>query len=386
MTIYIDVSSAVHQRAGMARYSASLARTLIAGHGNKQSWGLFYNSASPVVSPLGLADVPTRTVRAGYKPWRLAVLLGQLAGLSFDRLMPDAQLFHATEHLLPRFTTFPTVLTVHDLIYHLFPAYHRRLNYWYLKAAMPVFVRRADALITISQSSKRDLMRVYGVDEDKISVIYEAASKHFSPCSPAHVAQVKARYSLPDQYLLALGTIEPRKNLIRLVQALHSLRRQHPNLRLVIVGRPGWMYQEFFQHLEKLPDPNAVLLSGFVPDNDLPAVICGAQAYVLASLYEGFGLPILEAMACGTPVVSSRTSSMPELGGDAVLYFDPTDTAEMAHQIGRVLSENELADDMRKKGLAQAARFSWERTADETLAVYRQVLARHENESSHTSV
>jgi glycosyltransferase involved in cell wall biosynthesis len=375
MTTYIDVSSAVHQRAGMARYAASLARTLITRGGSAHRWGLFYNSASPVTAPLGLLGTPARSVRAGYKPWRMAVWLGHLLGIRFDSMLPDGELFHATEHLLPNFRSIPTVLTVHDLIYNLFPAYHRRLNYWYLNAAMPVFIRRADAVVTISQSSKRDLMRVYNVPENKITVIYEAASPHFGPCSTEQVAHAKRRYSLPDRYLLALGTIEPRKNLLRLVQALQILRRQDPTLCLVIVGRPGWMYQDFFQHLEQLPDPKAVLLSGFVPDSDLPAVISGAQVYVLASVYEGFGLPILEAMACGTPVVCSKTSSMPELGGSAASYFDPTNTGDMAYQIGQVLGSQPMRDSMRVRGIAQAALFSWERTADETLAVYDRVLA-----------
>ncbi len=377
MTIYIDVSAAVHQRAGIARYAESLARTLLTDYGQERQFGLFYNRDRQARPLLGLENVLTRTVRAGYKIWRMAVWLGQLAGTGFNRLLPDAELFHATEHLLMPLRGVPTVLTVHDLIYHLFPAYHKRLNYWFLNAAMLLFVQRADALITISESSKRDLMRIYGVTEEKITVIYEAASPDFQPVPAERVAKVKARYGLPERYLLALGTIEPRKNLIRLVAALRALRQQDPVLSLVIVGSAGWLYQDFFQNLEKLDDPRAVLLSGYVPDADLPAVISGATVYVLASFYEGFGLPILEAMACGTPVACSNTSSMPELGGDAARYFDPQDTQDMTAAIAAVLDNADLRAEMRERGLAQAARFSWQRAAKETLAAYERVLAKH---------
>ncbi|MGB9879548.1 MAG: glycosyltransferase family 4 protein [Anaerolineae bacterium] len=380
MAIYLDISAAVHQRAGLARYAQGLAHALLTHYGQNYRFGFFYNGAGPAAITSVLPDlppgVPVRTVRAGYKPWRMAVWLGQLAHIGFNRLIPDAELYHATEHLLMPLHDIPSVLTVHDLVYHLFPAYHKRLNYWFLNNAMPLFVRRASALITISESSKRDLMRIYGVPEEKITVVYEAAAPIFRPATPEQIAEVKARYGLPERYLLALGTIEPRKNLIRLVGALRLLRQKDPKLALVIVGSAGWLYQDFFQMLEKLDDPKAVLLSGYVPDEDLPAVISGAEAYVLASLYEGFGLPILEAMACGTPVVCSNTSSMPELGGDAARYFDPQDTFDMVAAIGAVLEDADLRAEMRKKGLAQAARFSWQRAAEETLTVYERLLAK----------
>ena len=375
MALYIDVSAATHERAGMGRYAENLAHALVRYHGQEHEFGLFHNRDGQVRPPSSIPGVATRTVRAGYKPWRMAVWLGQIAGVGFNRLLPDAELFHATEHLLMPLQGVPTVLTVHDLIYRLFPAYHKRLNYWYLNAAMPLFVKRADAIITISESSKRDLMRVYGVPEAKITVIYEAASPVFRPPPTERVAEVRARYGLPERYLLALGTIEPRKNLIRLVSALRLLRQTDPELCLVIVGSTGWLYQDFFRHLEKLDDPKSVLLSGYVPDTDLPAVISGASVYVLASFYEGFGLPILEAMACGTPVICSGTSSMPELGGSAARYFDPRDVEGIAAAIDAVLQSAELRADMRERGLLQAARFSWRQAASETLAVYERVLA-----------
>ena len=376
MPIYIDVSAAVHQRAGLARYASRIARTMVADHGDVFSFALFHNGADSSHRLNGLERIPTRSVPFGNKPWRMMVWLSQLARIGLDKVVPGAELFHSTEHLLMPLKNAPTVMTVHDLAFKLYPAYHRRLNRWFLNSAMPLFLERADAIITVSESSKRDLMRVYGVPADKITVTYEAASPTFSPAPAERVAAVRSAYGLPDRYLLTVGTIEPRKNLIRLVQALRILRRTDPGLTLVIVGGAGWLYQDFFELLDKLEEPRSVLLSGFVPDEDLPAIISGAEAMVMPSLYEGFGLPVLEAMACGTPVVSSSASSLPELGGQAARYFDPHDAAEMASVLQVVLSNQELRHEMRRLGMAQAASFSWERTVDETLDVYKRVLKR----------
>ena len=372
MTIYIDVSAAVHGRAGLGRYAASLAQALVAQ--DPRRFALFYNRGGALRPLPGLEGVPTRSLPAGYKPWRMAVWLGQLAGLGFDRLLPGAELYHATEHLLMPLRRVPSVLTVHDLIFRLFPRHHKRLNYWYLNAAMPLYCRRASAIIAVSQATRRDLVQAYGLDPAKITVVHEAAAPHFVPASPARVAQVRARYGLPEDYLLHVGTIEPRKNLSRLLEAIHALRQAGQDVRLVVVGGQGWLYADFFRRLEELGLGQAVQLPGYLPDADLPAVYSGARLVVVPSLYEGFGLPVLEAMACGAPVVCSRASSLPEVGGDAARYFNPDDVPAMADAILAVWRDAELRETLRRQGLARAAHFSWARAAEETLAVYAQAL------------
>jgi glycosyltransferase involved in cell wall biosynthesis len=368
MAIYIDVAAAVHGRAGLGRYAESLARALVAK--DPERFALFFNRSGELRPLTGLEEIPVRELRAGYKPWRMAVWLGQLAGLGFDRLLPGAELYHATEHLLMPLRHVPSVLTVHDLIFRLFPQHHKRLNYWYLNAAMPLYCRRASAIIAVSQATKRDLVRLYRLDPAKITVIHEAAAPHFTPASPARVAEVRARYRLPDPYLLHVGTIEPRKNLKRLLEAVHRLREAEDDVRLVVVGSKGWLYQGFFQQLEELGLKDAVALPGYVPDADLPALYSGARLVVVPSLYEGFGLPVLEGMACGAPVVCSNASSLPEVGGDAARYFDPTDVAAMEDAILTVWRDEAQREAMRQDGLARAAQFSWERAADETMALY----------------
>lgn len=379
--IYFDISAAVHKRAGLGRYAESLAHALLSQSTNlpvSQSINLafFFNREAGIEPLAGLEGVPAATVNLGYKPWRMLVWLGQLAHVGFNRLLPGAELFHATEHLLLPLRGVPTVLTVHDLIFRRYPAHHKRLNRWYLNTTMPLFCRRADHIIAVSEQSKRDVIEAYGIPAEKITVIYEAADPRFRPQPPEDVAAARARYGLPEQYVLFVSTIEPRKNLSRLLAAFERVHAAGLADALVIVGKRGWLFDAFFADLAHSPAKDAVIFPGFVPDADLPAVYAGAQAMAFPSEFEGFGLPVLEAMACGAPVVCSDTSSLPEVAGDAALLVDPLNVDALAAALARVLQDEPLREQMRARGLAQAARFSWARAAEETLAVYRQVLAK----------
>ncbi len=372
MSIYFDISAAVHRRAGLGRYADSLARALLPPLGDRLAF--FYNREAGIEPLPGLERVPARTVSLGYKPWRMLVWLGQLAHVGFNRLVPGAELFHATEHLLLPLRGVPTVLTVHDLIFRRYPSHHKPLNRWYLNATMPLFCRRATHIIAVSQQSKRDVIEAYGIASDKITVIYEAADPRFGPQPPEIVAAVRQRYGLPERYLLFVGTIEPRKNLGRVLAVFERLRAEGLTDALVIVGKRGWLYDDFFARLEGSPAKDAVIFPGFVPDADLPAVYAGAQVMAFPSEFEGFGLPVLEAMACGTPVVCSATSSLPEVAGEAAILVDPLDTDALTAALQCVLREPALAADLRARGLTQAASFSWDRAAEETLAVYGRLM------------
>lgn len=367
--IYLDVSAAVHRRAGLGRYAESLARALnplLPGQ-----LGLFYNREAGIEPLAGLEHLPARTVALGYKPWRMLVWAGQLGRVGFNRLIPGATLFHATEHLLLPLRGVSTVLTVHDLIFRHLPEHHKPLNRWYLNATLPLYCRRATQLIAVSEQTKRDLVTLYRVPPEKITVIYEAAAPHFAPQPPATVAAVRARYGLPERYVLFVGTLEPRKNLSRLLAAFERLHAEQLTEALVVVGKKGWLYDDFFAALERSPARQAVLFPGFVPDADLPAFYSGAQALAFPSLYEGFGLPLLEAFGCGTPVVCSDVSSLPEIAGDAALLVDPTDEAALTEALRRLLTDADLRADLRERGLRRAAEFSWARAAQATLAVYQ---------------
>ncbi|MFP4346152.1 MAG: glycosyltransferase family 4 protein [Anaerolineales bacterium] len=369
--ITLDVSAAVHRRAGLGRYAESLTHALAELLPDRLA--LFYNAEQGLEPLQGLAELPSHTVTLGYKPWRMLVWAGQLARASFRRLVPGATLFHATEHLLMPLPGIPTVLTVHDLIFRHLPEHHKRLNRWYLNVTMPLYCRRADHIIAVSEATRRDLMAAYNLPREKISVIHEAADPRFVPQPEKGVAAVRAHYGLPEEFLLYVGTIEPRKNLLRLLHIWEGLYAAGEAPPLVIVGKRGWLSDDFFAALETSPASEAVILTGYVLDMDLPAIYAAATAFVFPSLYEGFGLPPLEAMACGTPVACGDGSSLPEVVGDAALLFDPTDEEALEEVLCRLLSDAELREDLRERGLRRAAQFSWERTARETLAVYERL-------------
>ncbi len=370
---YIDISAAVHSRAGLGRYSENMAQALI--QTDPERFALFYNQGQNGRFPANLpTNIPQRHVNAGYKPWRMAILMAQKMGIPFNRFLPDADLFHSTEHLLMPLKGIPTVLTVHDLIFKLFPEYHKKLNYWYLNTAMPLFCQKADAIIAVSQASKQDIVKHYGINPAKVEVVYEAPSSQFQPVPPTKILQVKQTYDLPDRYLIHLSTIEPRKNLNRLLDSLKALRLLFSDLALVLVGGKGWLYDDFFAKIEALELTDAVRVMGWIPDEDLPAILAAADLAVQPSLYEGFGLPILEHMAVGQVVAASNASSFPEVGGEAAVYFEPTNTEEMTSVIQHLLTDKDEYKHRQQLGLEQAAKFSWERAAKETIAIYDRIL------------
>ena len=373
MTIYVDVSAAAHRRAGLGRYAESLTHALIPRLTHRLA--LFYNQEKGVTLPPGLEHLPSRTVAFSYKSWRMLVWAGQLARIPFNRLVPDPTLFHAMEHLLLPLKNVPTVLTVHDLIFRYLPEHHKPLNRWYLNWTMPLYCRRAGHIIAVSEATRRDIIDAYHIPPEKISVIYEAADPRFEPQLRAVVEATRTRYHLPEQYLLYVGTIEPRKNLTRLLKVWEPLYQAREVPALVITGQRGWLSADFSAALENSPARTGVILTGYVQDGDLPALYSGAMAMVFPSLYEGFGLPPLEAMACGTPVLCSNASSLPEVVENAALTFDPTDEEAMAQALQQIARDTALRAMLKERGLCQAARFSWERAAQETMCVYEKVLS-----------
>jgi glycosyltransferase involved in cell wall biosynthesis len=373
MPLYVDVSAAVHRRAGLGRYAEQLARGLAALAPERLA--LFFNREHGVRPLAGMERWPTRTVSLGYKPWRMLVWLGQLAGVGYNRLVPGAELFHATEHLLLPLRDVPTVLTVHDLIFRHLPQHHKPLNRWYLNLTMPLYCRRATHLIAVSEQTRADVQAAYGVAAGKITVIPEAADPRFAPAQAAAVAAARARYGLPERYLLTVGTLEPRKNLTRLLRAWAPLYQAGQAPPLVLAGKPGWLNEAFYAALEASPARQGVIRTGYVEDEHLPALYSGAELFVLPSMYEGFGLPPLEAMASGAPVACSDIPALREVAGEAALYFNPLETEAIQAALVEGLRRDDLRAALRERGLQRSRAFSWERAARETLAVYQRVLA-----------
>ncbi len=374
MRIAIDLSPAVHQKAGLGRYARTLAEHLVALDHDHQYIAFAYGSPAQDALPPSLQALPRANIPLDVRPWRMGVWLAHALGIPLDRALPRVDIFHATEHLLPPLKNARTVFTLHDLIFQIFPEFHLPLNRWFLRNAMPHFLRRADAIVAVSECTRRDAVRLYGVPPEKVSVIYEGVNPALRPVEdPDVIAAARARYARNQPFLLFLGTIEPRKNIPALVDALQVLRARGFPHRLLVAGRRGWLYQGVFEHARQAGMESQVDFLDYVPDADLPALFAACDAFVFPSLYEGFGLPPLEAMACGAPVVCSNTSSLPEVVGDAALCVNPREPAEIAAAVERVIGDNRLRAELRAKGLAQGTKFSWERAARETLQVYQKV-------------
>jgi glycosyltransferase involved in cell wall biosynthesis len=372
MHVCIDVSPTAQKHAGLGRYAGEVARALAQKNDIKLS--LFYNQPGDAQLPAYLSHIPSKTVNIGNKPWRMGVWLSQMIHWSMDKTFGATEIFHATNHLLAHFRHARTVYTLHDLIFLNYPEYHKAYNRWYLTLTMPLYLKAADMIVTPSECSKQDAIKYYGLPESKIKVIYEAPAPTFKPLiNPTDLDRVRQTYHLPEKYILHVATIEPRKNLNRLLEAFKPLLVDWPDLKLVLVGKKGWLYESFFQHIHTLGLEECVIFPGYIEEVDLPAIYQLAKIFAFPSLYEGFGLGPIEAMACGTPVVSSNSSSLPEVVGEAGLQVDPIDTAALSTALRRLLEDSELHADLAQRGLIQAQKFSWQKAVDELESVYQSI-------------
>jgi glycosyltransferase involved in cell wall biosynthesis len=390
--IVIDASPAVHHKAGLGRYAEELIAALAtdrqrAGGKGDEIVAFYHDAANATPGKLIQSLTCIATAQTPY-PWRLRALMANVLNLSQDNLFAQSsantreplsapKLFHATEHLLPRFKKIKTVFTLHDLIFKFFPQHHLPRNRFFLNTAMPLFLKRADAIICVSEHTKRDAMKTYGVPESKIRVIYEGVHPRFKRVNDVKALQAaKEKYRLPERFIMALGTVEPRKNLITLFDAFKALREEDAALadEVIVVGRQGWLHEATYRAVHERELTGKVRFLGMVDDTDLPAVLSLAQVLAFPSVYEGFGFPPLEAMACGTPVVSSNASSLPEICGDATLLAPPMDVAAWVSALRRVLTDRPLRVSLQTKGLLQAQKFDWFTAARQTRAVYNSLV------------
>jgi glycosyltransferase involved in cell wall biosynthesis len=286
-----------------------------------------------------------------------------------------AQVLHVS-YTAPPFCSCPTVVTVHDISYESFPHFFSLRDRLLLSITVPLSCRRAARVIAVSEWTKRDLVQRYGIAAEKIRVIHEAADERFNPGVPAgEVVRVRAQHVAGQRYILAVGNLQPRKNLARLVDAFAALIADgavEEDLVLAIAGQVHWRGSTLYQAVEAQGMQQRVRFLGYVPDEDLPALYRGAVVFAHPALYEGFGLPPLEAMACGTPVVCSNAASLPEVVGEAAVLFDPQDTGALSRALRDLLGDEERRRALASAGQARAAQFSWQRAARETVAVYRE--------------
>jgi glycosyltransferase involved in cell wall biosynthesis len=287
---------------------------------------------------------------------------------------------HVPAMLAPIRSSLPIVVNIHDLAIIRFPRKFRRWHRTFTGYLLPRVVRSATAIVSLSEATKADLIELLGVPPDRISVIPCGISDSFAPLAAddAHLSAVRERYNLPEDYAITVGAIEPRKNLPRLLRAFDSLRRGRPEFRdvtLLHVGPAGWLASDVSHTISELGLQERVRFLGYVPNDDLSALYQLARVSVYPSLFEGFGLPVLEAMASGCPVVTSSCSSMPEVAGGAAVLVDPLSEESIADGLARVWGDDRLRESLIARGRARAARFTWASVARETMQLYDRVLA-----------
>ena len=378
MRVVFDGQSLLPPLAGISRYTYELIRALARVDPRSEYVILYPHPVKPFMR-VSHPELPEPNVRLALQGWRASmnarVWRRLSSGVPVEHLVGRADVFHATNSVFGySVRAARRVITIHDLTLFLFPKWHpaerlRKMGRWLAASS-----RRADHILVDSMSTKSDLMRCMSVDAHRITVVPLAAAASFRPLPAADVEPVLRTYALGrGTYALFVGTIEPRKNLLRLLEAVEIAGESIGPL--VMAGADGWGNQEIRDRMARLYRAGRIRYLGYVPGAALPALMNGARAFVYPSLYEGFGLPLLEAMACGTPVVASNVSSLPEVVDAAGLLVDPNDPEALAGAMQRVWGDEDLRAELRARGLARASQFSWERTARLTFGVYRNVMA-----------
>ncbi len=367
MKIGVITDSIDDQSAGVGTYARGLAQALPAtASGHEVTFvhrrpDEFYRGRSELVFP-----------GWGSKLVRKQLLMSRALGDAGFDLVHET--FHFPPFLAP--ARFVKVMTIHDMTPFVQPRRNMSLRNWlWHRLLLPPLARRADHILTDSEHSRRDIVKTIGLPPDRVSVAHLAADEQFRPRSLEEQERARSTYRLPERFLLFVGTIEPRKNLVRLVRAYERAAPALGDVGLVIAGSLGWRYGPILDAVRRSPAGSRICLPGPIAGEDLPAVYSAALAFVYPSLYEGFGLPPLEAMQCGCPVITSNVSSLPEVVGDAAITLDPLVEAGLAHSIERLAHDEALREELREKGVRRAQCFSWRQCAEATVAGYERAFA-----------
>lgn len=378
LTIGVDMTSAIMQGGGIGRYTRELIHALLELDGDNQ---YRFFSAKPPANPPVANPIPV-AANVSYHPSRLNERW--LYRLWYRLRLPlpvqlntgKLDLFHSPDFVLPPVSgNIPTLLTVHDISFAHYPETFPAPLVSYLNNVVPWSIERATHVLADSISTKRDLVELWRVPEEKVTVLYAGVNGRFHPNTPrGQITAVQRIYNLDPAtpYILCVGTVQPRKNYPMLVRAFAPLAKEIPH-NLVIAGGKGWLNEELMAEIERLGLINRVQFTGFVDDADLPALYSGADVLAFPSLYEGFGLPLLEAMACGTAVISSNASCLPEVAGNAAPLLPPNDQAAWTETMRHLLTDAEARERLVQNGYAQLPKFSWKTAAEQLRTIYHQL-------------
>jgi glycosyltransferase involved in cell wall biosynthesis len=371
MKVLFDSQPLLGNRTGIGRYVEQLTESMK----EKAKVDFWFNQIR--TKNLNTITIPTSNVKNSRYPYKVLRRLGKpniLHDLPID-IIGEYDIFHGGN-----FTTFNTrkaknIITIHDLAFLRDPNITDDITYKHHTTWLPYSINKADHIIAISNQTKADIMKYYKVPDEKITVTYLSADSSLQRASMEEIEATKARYNLPNQYFLYVGTLEPRKNIPYMLEAFSKAKEKYqiPH-KLVIVGKKGWKYESIFQTIERNKLENDIIFTGYINDEDLPAIYSGASIFLFPSLYEGFGLPVLEAMKCGVPVITTNVSSLPEVAGDAGILIPLDDVGYFANQIFELINDDDKWKHYSQLSLTRAGQFSWDRTAQETIDVYKKVL------------
>lgn len=364
MRIAIDVSQMCYTGTGVARYVYGLTEALL----NAESPHQIVLYAGTLRQKLFFTDL-SKKHPWDKADWKIFPLPPKLSGYAFNQvpipfelLVGKVDLVHSSDWSQPS-SKAKLVTTVHDLVFKKYPETVDPLILNTQIRRMKKIIASKTHIIADSTSTKNDLMEIYGLSASAIDVVYPGISGQYSPSSNTEIERVKKKYNLPSKYLLSLGTQEPRKNVARLIEAVKGL-----GIPLVIAGKYGW--DTATSSAQKLPQSDEVMVLGYVSDADIPGLYSGATAFIYPSLYEGFGFPVLEAMACGAPVVTSNLSSLPEIAGGAAILINPLDVDAIK---AGIITAIESSDTLRERGISQAKKFTWASSASKVISIYEKI-------------
>lgn len=377
MKIGIDISLTIGEKAGVGYYTANLVDALAKIDRTNQYllYPFFYHIYH---SDFKIAVAPSRKnfhLRCEKIPKKIIDRLWH-SPIPKKWILGNVDILHSTTFCAPQDHYGKLIVTIYDISFLTLPECHTEANRQHCLMGTLDALRYADCIIAISNHGKQELVKYFDIDPDKIVVTHLAAKDIFAPCGPEEQKRVLKKYRIPRDFIFTVGSYEPRKNIGTLVQAYVNLPENVKNQHhLVIAGGKGWLNSEI-DALIDAQSSDQIRRIGYVDEQDLPALYSAAAAFVYPSLYEGFGLPILEAMSCGAPVITSNTSSMPEISGDAALFFDPLDARQLTTLLLEVMENENLRNELSGKGIERARQFSWEKTARATLKIYEDLYSR----------
>ncbi|HZE68548.1 MAG TPA: glycosyltransferase family 1 protein [Pyrinomonadaceae bacterium] len=372
MRIGIDGLPLTESLAGVGYYTLELAHHLSRDASGDE---VEVVSPKPFLDSLRLCERNDSRLRFGTEKTNPVTARWWSIGLPryLRRRRPDV--FHGTNFEIPLRSVCPTVLTIHDLSLLLYPETHERRRVWRARRRLPLMARKATLIITVSEAVRQEVNRHLRIPLEKIKTVHSAAREFFRPMEPERAELIRTRLNIAGDFVLYTGTIEPRKNLSLLVRAFTEISRRRPGLQLVMAGKKGWLVEDFYNSLRQSSANKNVVFTGYLNDEELCALYSSCKVFVYPSLYEGFGFPPLEAMACGAPVIASRIPSIEEVAGTAALFVSPHSWIDLAESISRVLDNSSLREELITAGLERAKQYSWAMTAERTRAVYQEAMA-----------